>query len=42
MSRPEARDGGPDLTKRETFRAWTRVSVRYNDLDPLGHVNVFR
>ena len=28
-----------DLTARATFRAWNRVSVRYNDLDPLGHVN---
>lgn len=24
---------------RTTFKSWTRVSVRYNDLDPLGHVN---
>lgn len=30
---------GADLTRRETFQAWTRISVRYNDLDPLGHVN---
>lgn len=28
-----------NLTERATFRAWNRVSVRYNDLDPLGHVN---
>ena len=27
------------LTERSTFSAWTNVSVRYNDLDPLGHVN---
>ncbi len=27
------------LRQRETFRTWSRVSVRYNDLDPLGHVN---
>ncbi len=27
------------LTRRETFKTWTRVSIRYNDLDPLGHVN---
>ena len=27
------------LTARATFRAWNSVSVRYNDLDPLGHVN---
>lgn len=32
-------DRAPDLTRRETFRHWTRVTVRYNDLDPLGHVN---
>ena len=30
---------GLNLTDRATFRAWNRVSVRYNDLDPLGHVN---
>ncbi|MFM9938540.1 MAG: acyl-CoA thioesterase [Hyphomicrobiaceae bacterium] len=29
----------PDLRDRGIFRAWTKVSVRYNDLDPLGHVN---
>ncbi len=28
-----------DLTSRAVFRAWNSVSVRYNDLDPLGHVN---
>lgn len=28
-----------NLTERATFKTWTRVSVRYNDLDPLGHVN---
>lgn len=28
-----------DLANRALFRAWTHVSVRYNDLDPLGHVN---
>lgn len=27
------------LQQKERFRAWSRVSVRYNDLDPLGHVN---
>ena len=27
------------LTQHSTFSAWTTVSVRYNDLDPLGHVN---
>lgn len=35
----ETQTTGPDLTRRETFRTWTRISVRYNDLDPLGHVN---
>lgn len=30
---------GLDLTQRGLFASWTRVSVRYNDLDPLGHVN---
>jgi acyl-CoA thioester hydrolase len=35
----QAETTGPDLTIRETFRTWARVSVRYNDLDPLGHVN---
>jgi len=29
----------PDLTARALFRAWTQITVRYNDLDPLGHVN---
>jgi acyl-CoA thioester hydrolase len=27
------------LMQREPFATWCRVSVRYNDLDPLGHVN---
>lgn len=30
---------GNDLGTSSTFRAWTRITVRYNDLDPLGHVN---
>lgn len=34
-----AESAGPDLTDRRTFREWISVSVRYNDLDPLGHVN---
>ncbi len=37
--RDDATQAGPDLRDRHLFRAWTRVSVRYNDLDPLGHVN---
>lgn len=28
-----------DLTDRSLFRSWTAHSIRYNDLDPLGHVN---
>lgn len=28
-----------DLTRRDTFRHWTRIPIRYNDLDTLGHVN---
>ncbi len=27
------------LTERNLFGVWSRISVRYNDLDPLGHVN---
>ena len=29
----------PDLRARDTFRIWTRISIRYSDLDPIGHVN---
>ena len=29
----------PDLTKRELYRDWTRVTIRYADLDPNNHVN---
>ena len=29
----------PDLRARETFSNWTRISIRYSDLDPIGHVN---
>jgi acyl-CoA thioester hydrolase len=28
-----------DLRSRATFRHWTRVPIRYSDLDPIGHVN---
>ena len=28
-----------DLTARDAFAVWTRVSVRYGDLDPNSHVN---
>ncbi|MDX2155003.1 MAG: thioesterase family protein [Hyphomicrobiaceae bacterium] len=27
------------LMERSRFKTWSRVPVRYNDLDPLGHVN---
>ncbi|MFV0296326.1 MAG: acyl-CoA thioesterase [Hyphomicrobiaceae bacterium] len=27
------------LMDRGIYKAWTTISVRYNDLDPLGHVN---
>ena len=29
----------PDLRKRDTFRNWQSISIRYADLDPIGHVN---
>jgi acyl-CoA thioester hydrolase len=29
----------PDLRNRTTFRNWTRIAIRYADLDPIGHVN---
>ncbi len=29
----------PDLRKRSTFRHWTTITIRYNDVDTLGHVN---
>ena len=28
-----------NLKDRASFRRWCSISVRYNDLDPLGHVN---
>ena len=28
-----------DLKNRASYRAWTSHTIRYNDLDPLGHVN---
>ncbi|MEM7749023.1 MAG: acyl-CoA thioesterase, partial [Pseudomonadota bacterium] len=28
-----------DLQDRSVYRAWTSHTIRYNDLDPLGHVN---
>lgn len=33
------RETAERLTELPTFATWTTVSVRYNDLDPLGHVN---
>lgn len=29
----------PDLTKRDLYRHWTEVTIRYADLDPNNHVN---
>lgn len=29
----------PNLRSRDTFRIWTRIAIRYSDLDPIGHVN---
>jgi len=28
-----------NLQDRSVYRAWTSHTIRYNDLDPLGHVN---
>lgn len=28
-----------DLTRRETFRHWTPVTIRYSDQDPMAHIN---
>ena len=28
-----------DLTRRESFRHWTPVTIRFSDQDSLGHVN---
>ena len=28
-----------DLTKRDVFRHWQRITIRSTDEDPLGHVN---
>ena len=30
---------GVDLSKPETFRHWTLVTLRFSDQDPYGHVN---
>lgn len=36
---PDTATALPDLRSRATFRHWTRIAVRYSDLDPIGHVN---
>ncbi len=36
---PPAAGPLPDLRSRDTFRIWTRVALRYSDLDAIGHVN---
>lgn len=28
-----------ELRSRATFRHWTKIKIRYSDLDPIGHVN---
>ncbi len=30
---------GYDLTRRETYRHWTPVTIRYSDQDAMAHVN---
>ena len=37
MSKGEKQD--INLQDRSIYRAWTTHTIRYNDLDPLGHVN---
>lgn len=32
-------EGGPDVTRRETYRIWGKEHVRYADTDANGHVN---
>lgn len=32
-------DAELDLTDRSIYRSWVSHTIRYNDLDPLGHVN---
>ena len=39
MSKPTESPSLPDLRSRATFRNWTRIPIRYADLDPIGHVN---
>lgn len=40
MSAPSPADAPlPDLRSRDSFRIWTRIPIRYSDLDPIGHVN---
>lgn len=29
----------PDLTDPKTFKSWSKETVRYGDLDPVGHAN---
>ncbi|MEO1711551.1 MAG: acyl-CoA thioesterase [Pseudomonadota bacterium] len=32
-------DAAPSLTERATFQHWVTHTIRYNDQDPVGHVN---
>jgi acyl-CoA thioester hydrolase len=36
---PENDRPGFDLTRRETFRHWSPVTIRYSDQDAMAHVN---
>ena len=29
----------PDLTRRDTYRHWSEVTIRFSDQDSLGHIN---
>jgi acyl-CoA thioester hydrolase len=39
LNTPSLATALPDLRSRDTYRAWTRVVLRYSDLDAIGHVN---
>lgn len=39
MTAPQDLAEGIDLTQRATFQHWVTHTIRYNDQDPVGHVN---
>lgn len=39
VSQPPDSRPAIDLSRRDSFRQWTRIPIRYSDLDPIGHVN---